>query len=272
VSPEQDMRDLGLTIAEVMTRERQASAVPDLPQPFRDIVEHTLAADAGSQWTARQAALRLSGKLAEPVGAPPPTEAKPDEPAAVASGAAGMRLSPIWILGAAAAAMLLIMIFVLTRSSSSSAASPEQKSEVAPPPAPSAGPIAVPGQGVAPGVVPKPAPKPSAVAPPPRRQSPFDSKTTPAPAAAQEVKGRGWFVVVASYAREGDAAMEARELARRFSQFRPSVFPPSAIDTHYLVIIGSGLGQDGAENLRLRAVASGMPADTYIKKYPDGRK
>jgi hypothetical protein len=61
-------------------------------------------------------------------------------------------------------------------------------------------------------------------------------------------------------------------LSRTFPEFKLSVFPPSPIDTHYLVIIGSGLGQDGAEALRQRAVASGLPGDTYIKKYPDARR
>ena len=74
--------------------------------------------------------------------------------------------------------------------------------------------------------------------------------------------------MVASYAREADAAQEAGVLNKRFPQFKPSVFPPSAIDTHYLVIIGSGLSQERAESVRQRAVASGMPPDTYIKKYP----
>jgi hypothetical protein len=77
--------------------------------------------------------------------------------------------------------------------------------------------------------------------------------------------------VVASYSREPDAQTEARTLSRRFSQFHFSVFPPSLIDTHYLVIIGSGLGQDGADSLRERAVSAGLPQDTYIKKYPESK-
>ncbi len=61
-------------------------------------------------------------------------------------------------------------------------------------------------------------------------------------------------------------------LSRQFPGFKLSVFPPSPIDTHYLVIIGSGLGEDSAEALRQRAVASGLPGDTYIKKYPEARR
>ncbi len=121
-----------------------------------------------------------------------------------------------------------------------------------------------------------PAPAPKTTVPP--KPAPFDVPRKPvpqplptpkvAPKASARLDARGWFVVVASYSREADAAQRAQYLNRRYPQFKLSVFPPSAIDTHYLVILGSGLTADSAESLRQRAVASGLPPDTYIKKYP----
>ena len=67
-SPEEDMRALGLTIIEVLTQERQASAIARVHSPLREIVEHSLQPDPASRWTARQALAHLSGEL--PVVAP----------------------------------------------------------------------------------------------------------------------------------------------------------------------------------------------------------
>ena len=265
-SPEEDLRDLGLTIVEVLTQHRQVSAIADLPQPFRDIVEHALDRDPGLRWTARQAPLRLAGKVKKPKVEKPVVSvegAVPELAIAAPSpeGEERKKLSPVWLLGTVAGAMLLVLIFVMSRGSSSSAASASQDAPaMAPRPAATAPPVVTPA--------------------PPRRDSPFQSKTAPpqssptppAAAPAPVAKGHGWFVVVASYAQEADAAQEAHVLSRKFPGFKLSVFPPSPIDTHYLVIIGSGLGQDGAEALRQRAVASGLPGDTYIKKYPDARR
>ncbi|HEY3839811.1 MAG TPA: hypothetical protein VGL72_24740 [Bryobacteraceae bacterium] len=281
-SAEQDLRDLGLTVVEVLTQHRQASAIADLPQPFRDIVEHALAVEPTSRWSARQAALRLSGKVPAPppAAAPSPAAPKPAIPAEkkpvkpierplLAEPASppehSRKVSPVLLLGALAAAMLLVIVFVMARGSSSSSAD----STPAPTPTPKT------QQQVSP--IPQPTVK--TPAPPPTRQSPFQSKSAPAPAPVTPApaasiplaQGHGWYVVVASYSREPDAQTEARTLSRRFSQFHFSVFPPSLIDTHYLVIIGSGLGQDGADSLRERAVSAGLPQDTYIKKYPESK-
>jgi hypothetical protein len=36
--------------------------------------------------------------------------------------------------------------------------------------------------------------------------------------------------------------------------------------THYLLVLGENLSEDQAEALRKRAVESGLPRDTYIKR------
>jgi hypothetical protein len=242
-SPEDDMRALGLLIIEALTRERQPSSIANVPQPFRDIVEHSLQLDPALRWSARQAAMRLSGAL-------------PEAPASVVERTgAKTRLVPVWAYPAAAA-VLLGLWFGLARSGSTSASSTSASSTSASSSAPAPPPVVLPVQ------------RP----PQPPKPTPFEGTVVrPAAKPAPQPAGQGWFVVVASYTREPDAAKEARDLSRSFPQFRPSVFPPSAIDTHYLVIIGSGLSADGAESLRQRAVVAGLPPDTYIKKYPASR-
>ena len=216
-SPEDDMRALGLTIVEVLTQQRAALAIDQVPKPLRDIVEHTLTSDPLQRWSARQTLMRLLGTV-------------PSAPPATARARKG--LLPFWLLPAAGGVMLAAVIFVVMRGS---APLPAAKQQVPPRL-----------------VVPKP--------------TPFEAPAKPVPAAAPQ--RQGWYVVVASYSRQADAAQEAASLAKRFPQFKLSVFPPSPIDTHYLVIIGAGLSEAGADSLRQRAVASGLPRDTYIKMYP----
>lgn len=268
-SPDEDMRALGLTIIEVLTQERQASGIAKIPQPFRDIVEHALHPDPTARWTAHQAAMRLAGRV--PDVKPATVEPRIAAPVVVAESpdpGPRKRVIPIWVLPVAAVVMLLAIIYVLSRGTGSSANSSVTPSSAAPAasvnPVPSATPRPTPPP-------PKPTPfqsPPVAVAKPAAVAKPTDVAK---PASGAKPTGQGWFVVVASYAREADAAQEAGTLKHRFPAFKLSVFPPSAIDTHYLVIVGSGLSEESAESLRQRAVASGLPPDTYIKRYPSPR-
>jgi len=110
----------------------------------------------------------------------------------------------------------------------------------------------------------QPAP-PKPVAPKP---GPFDVKPSasvaPVPVTRSAGSGCSWWLLLFASV---DADLEARR-SRKSSRCSNRGIPPSAIDTHYLVILGSGLSQDNAESLRERAIASGLPPDTYIKKYP----
>jgi hypothetical protein len=45
------------------------------------------------------------------------------------------------------------------------------------------------------------------------------------------------------------------------------VFEQKAGKTFYLVVIGQNLSEDQANALRKRAVASGLPRDTYVKRF-----
>ena len=255
VSREEDMTALGLTLIEVLTQRREPSAIANVPQPFRDIVEHTLEPDPASRWSAPQAAMRLSGAMPEApaqaalsVPAPEPKDPK--------------KVIPRWVLPAAVAVMIGAVVFVLARGTGSSSDSSLAAGN--PPPVVQKPVVQAPAAR-------KPMvqnPVQPASRPVPPKPTPFDPAPKPAPAAVQRPEGHGWFVVVASYVREADAAQEVSKLSHSFPDFKPRVFPPSPIDTHYLVIIGSGLTEENAESLRQRAVSTGLPPDTYIKRYP----
>ena len=62
------------------------------------------------------------------------------------------------------------------------------------------------------------------------------------------------------------AEKRMRDMIRRWPKFNIGVFQPRAEKTHYLVVLGQNLSEDQAEELRKRAVDSGLPRDTYIKR------
>ena len=147
--------------------------------------------------------------------------------------------SKAWIYGAIVAIAAMVLVFLLARGRT-------------PPSQP------------APVVVQTPAPA-AAVTPPPvveTRPSPM-----PPPREARPAAAGGWFVVVASYGKRDAAEKRAHELTRRWPKFHTTVFYPGAGDSHYLVVIGERLTQEAAASLRERAVAAGLPGDTYIKKF-----
>ena len=57
-----------------------------------------------------------------------------------------------------------------------------------------------------------------------------------------------------------------RTLMSRWPNFHISMSEPQAEKTRYLIVLGQNLSEDQAEALRKRAVESGLPRDTYIKR------
>jgi hypothetical protein len=56
------------------------------------------------------------------------------------------------------------------------------------------------------------------------------------------------------------------EMMKKWPKFNPGVLQPATDKAHYLVVLGQNLSEDQAEELRKRAVDSGLPHDTYIKR------
>jgi serine/threonine protein kinase len=233
-----DMRSLGLTIIEALTKVREPSLIASLSQPFQDIVEGLLQTDPIRQWTAKSVAAALLGE--KPVPAPPSQEVPRPVPSP-AVGTSEIKQRPalardIVVYSATALLLLAAFLFVLfhrTGPSSQSATVVGHNDAAAPVSAP---------------------PDPLAT-----------RVTRPA---SQPRPDQAWCVVVGSYTSQVNAARQAEVIARKWPEFHPRVLPPSADNIYYLVSIGSGLSADTAKWWRDRAVALGFSRDTYIKLYP----
>jgi eukaryotic-like serine/threonine-protein kinase len=98
--------------------------------------------------------------------------------------------------------------------------------------------------------------------------APAPRKPAPPVILEQSVSPNGtWYVVAATYTQRKDAEKRAHSITSRWPSFKAEVFSPPVEDEkpYYLVIIGSNLSQKDAVAIRQRAIASGMPVDTYIQ-------
>jgi len=283
-----DMKALGVLIVQALTQQipsgdgqSELDILPELdilmqaPYPFPDIVRHCLDPDSARRWTAEQMEATLKGPAGDPVlrtrkpsvdtGEPlvetmpekmpetmpavvdvhavhptvPPEREDPDE-------AHSKTGTPKWIYAGLAALILIVVLSAVMRkreAASVSVASPAA--------APQRIPDAEIADRAASARAPSPAPKPE-----PRTEA----------ARARGRRADGWSVIVATYASRELAEKRVRDMMRRWPKFNIGVFQPRAGKTHYLVVLGQNLSEDQAEELRKRAVASGLPRDTYIKR------
>jgi serine/threonine protein kinase len=74
-----------------------------------------------------------------------------------------------------------------------------------------------------------------------------------------------WYVVVATYARKEDAEKRAHSITNKWPRFRAEIYSPPD-EPYHLVIIGSNLSQKAAVAVQQRAIAAGLPNDTYIQR------
>jgi eukaryotic-like serine/threonine-protein kinase len=267
-STAEDMKALGVLIVQALTQQvPNGNGQPELeilrkaPDPFPDIVRHCLDPDPARRWTAEQVEATLKGRAREPVlptrerlvetapavGAYPtvrPERDGPDEAHARTS-------IPKWIYAAIAALILIVVLSAVMRKRDTAPAAAVSPAAVSPAAAPprtpdtqTAGPTATPE-------VQAPAPQPE--------------QRTEAPRARGR-KADGWSVIVAAYFSREPAEKRMRDMMRRWPNFKIGVFQPQTDQTHYYVVLGQNLSEDQAEELRKRAVDSGLPRDTYIKR------
>jgi hypothetical protein len=79
-------------------------------------------------------------------------------------------------------------------------------------------------------------------------------------------KQNGWWVIAAAYSSRDAAEKRMQSIRQRWPGFQVTVLHPQSDPAHYYVTLGEDLAEDQAEALRKRAVESGLPRDTYIKR------
>lgn len=95
-------------------------------------------------------------------------------------------------------------------------------------------------------------------------------------AKAQETKtsanldGTDWAVVAAIY-KDYEAAERRARGVMDSTSFDPTVFPAKGRGSKYMVVVASGLTHAKAMQLRERALAAGLPADTYVTRLAAGQ-
>lgn len=255
-APATDVWALGLTVLECFTRrlpEGDAqNMAASLPGPFADIVRHSLARDPQERWTVARIASRLRGDVPQTAGTPVP---EPSE-----------KQGSKWLYPAiGAAAIAAVALFAWLGGNSANSPAPAR-------PKPVESRAAAGGTKSA---IPAPAPEaPPAAVPPPSspKPNPFGARPDRIPARAANRRptpgGEVWYVVAATYRKRNDAEKRAREIARQWPKFKADVYAPPSGQGFYLVLLGAKVSQDEAAQIQQRAVAAGLPRDTYIKKYP----
>jgi serine/threonine protein kinase len=228
----EDVRSLGLTVVRALTQESPgegAGLTESLTQPFQDVVEHCLEQDVQSRWTASQ----ILSSLRDPVVIP----AVPAQMAA--------RPSRVPLYSIVAAMIVITAIVLLLRSGPRDSSAPVQPTVSQAPVTP----LGNRSMTVA-------ALRPAEPAPPvtPKRLEPVR-------------RNESWYVVAATYTRKADAERRAQSMTSKWPSFKAEIYSPP-VETekpYYLVILGSNLSQEAAVELQQRAIAGGLPKDTYIQ-------
>jgi hypothetical protein len=237
-TPAEDMWALGSVIVQALTQKPpkiEADSGPyilrEASQSFTDIVRHCLDPDPDKRWTVDQVQSRLDSPMAVPVSVPPL-----DSPGKVEDHdeEEPPRRTPRWVFGALAALVLAVVLLALVRKHTSP---PAEQPAAASAPAPISNPL-----------------------------RPADVK--PALPNTRGARTGVWSVIAAAYSSREPAEKRRRAMASRWPNFKWGVLQQQAGKTFYLVVIGQNLSEDEAATLRDRAVASGLPRDTYIKKLP----
>jgi hypothetical protein len=111
-----------------------------------------------------------------------------------------------------------------------------------------------------------PAPPPAAAAAPPR----VAAAPAPAPVAVPPAPVGHWRVVVYTFARYVDAERKAESINRGRPDFHAAVFAPHGPEREpFFVSLGGRMTRADAERLRERAIAAGMPRDTFARNFSE---
>jgi hypothetical protein len=262
-----DVRQLAATLTLGLTGSAlspgQLAYHPVLAESPEELRKFLLGIEDSEEWTAD----RLLEVLA-PGDAGGGTEAQAlarEEPAVEKAPPMTAKRTVVWV--AAAAALALIAILVITWRDSGEATPDSQEASVAP-----SEEAASPARGMA--------GSETAALPAPPAAVPESSAAVPAKPAAPVQEGAaaperagagggvrsGWAVIAATYNSYAAAQKRAQSLARNAGRIEAVVHPDEGAGTRYYVVLGSGLTQAEAQQLRQSAISAGAPRDSYVTR------
>lgn len=79
---------------------------------------------------------------------------------------------------------------------------------------------------------------------------------------------RVWFVIAGSHLKLEDAQKQVRQILGKTKDFKPEVFAPYGDNKNYAVVIGANLTLIEAQQTKKKAIAAGLPEDTYLWTFP----
>jgi hypothetical protein len=93
------------------------------------------------------------------------------------------------------------------------------------------------------------------------------AKEPPVTAVAAPIATGAWRVVAFTYNYRDQAEHKARTINERHPDLQADVFSPKGSGAPYLVTLGAATDRASAFQLREKAVAEGLPRDTYAQNY-----
>ena len=87
----------------------------------------------------------------------------------------------------------------------------------------------------------------------------------PAQPSATTASAGGWYVVAFTYNHEDQARAKAARLGKQHPSLHPQVFSPNG--RSFLVSLGGAMTNDEARSVLRRARQSGLPRDTFLRRY-----